>query len=74
MAGLDEELNTDPRKRELAAAIALARRRKLGPYRAEKDRKDRRLKDLAAMARGGFDYQLARKVIDAVDPDTLDDG
>jgi regulatory protein len=73
MAGLDEELNTDPRKRELAAAIALARRRKLGPYRAEKDRKDRRLKDLAAMARGGFDYQLARKVIDAVDPDALDD-
>jgi len=24
------------------------------------------------MARGGFDYQLARKVIDAADPDALD--
>lgn len=72
MAGLDEELNTDPRKREIAAAVALARRRRLGPFRAEKDRKDRRLKDLAAMARGGFDYRLARKVIDAANPDALD--
>ena len=73
MAGLDEELDLDPRKRELTAAIALARRRKLGPFRIEKDRKDRRAKDLAAMARGGFDYQLAKKVIDAADVDTLDD-
>ena len=74
MAGLDEELDLDPRKRELTAAIALARRRKLGPFRIEKDRKDRRAKDLAAMARGGFDYQLAKKVIDAADVDALDDG
>jgi regulatory protein len=73
MAGLDEELDLDPRKRELTAAIALARRRKLGPFRTAKDRKDRRAKDLAAMARGGFDYQLAKKVIDAADVDALDD-
>lgn len=73
MEGLDEELHLDPRQRELKAAVALARRRKLGPFRAEKDRKDRRAKDLAAMARGGFDYQLARKVIDAADADTLDE-
>jgi regulatory protein len=72
MAGLDEELDLDPARRELAAAIALARRRRLGPFRAEKDRKERRARDLAAMARGGFDYQLARKVIDAADPDALD--
>ncbi len=74
MAGLDEELHVDPRQRELTAAIALARRRKLGPFRAEKERKDRRTRDLAAMARGGFDYQLARKVIDAADVDALEDG
>ena len=73
MAGLDEELHVDSGRRELTAAIALARRRKLGPFRAEKDRKDRRTRDLAAMARGGFDYQLARKVIDAADADALDD-
>jgi len=74
MAGLDEELHVDPRRREWTAAVALARRRKLGPFRPHKDRKDKRLKDLAAMARGGFDYQLARKVIDAGDADALDEG
>jgi regulatory protein len=72
MEGLDEELATDPRQRELQAAVALARRRRLGPFR-QKDRKENRDRDLAAMARGGFDYQLARKVIDARDPDALDE-
>jgi regulatory protein len=72
MAGLDEELHTDPRQREWKAAVALARRRKLGPFR-QKERKERRARDLAAMARGGFDYQLARKVIDAPTADSLDD-
>jgi regulatory protein len=73
MAGLDQELDTDPRQREWKAATALARRRRLGPYRA-KDRKEHRNRDLAAMARAGFDYDLARKVIDAVDSDALDEG
>ncbi len=71
MAGLDQELDTDPRQREWQAAVALARRRRLGPFR-QKDRKERRMRDLAAMARGGFDYELARKVIDAADTDALD--
>jgi regulatory protein len=72
MEGLDEELDTDPRQREWLAAVALARRRRLGPFR-QKDRKELRDRDLAAMARGGFEYQLARKVIDARDPDALDE-
>jgi regulatory protein len=73
MAGLDQELDTDPRQREWQAATALARRRRLGPFRT-KDRKDHRNRDLAAMARAGFDYNLACKVIDAVDSDALDEG
>ena len=73
MAGLDQELHTDPRDREWKAAAALARRRRLGPYR-EKDRKHHRQRDLAAMARAGFDYELARKVIDAMDVAALDEG
>jgi regulatory protein len=73
MAGLDEELHTDPRQREWKAASALARRRHLGPYRPAKDRKDCRARDLAAMARAGFDYELARKVIDAVSVESLDE-
>ena len=72
MAGLDQELDTDPRQREWKAATALARRRRLGPYRA-KDRKDHRNRDLAAMARAGFDYDLAKKVIDAADAAALDE-
>ena len=73
MAGLDQELDTDPSQREWKAATALARRRRLGPYRA-KDRKDHRNRDLAAMARAGFDYDVAKKVIDAVDAAALDEG
>ena len=55
---------------DLAAAIALARRRRLGPYRPPEVREDRRDKDLAALARAGFDYDTARRVIEA---ETLDD-
>jgi len=72
MAGLDQELHTDPRQREWQAAVALARRRRLGPFRG-KDRKEHRNRDLAAMARGGFDYDVAKKVIDATFAESLDE-
>jgi regulatory protein len=72
MAGLDQELDTDPQQREWQAAVALARRRKLGPFR-NKERQEHRNRDLAAMARGGFEYALAKKVIDAATPDSLDE-
>ena len=74
MEALGEELHADPAQREWRAAAAYARRRRLGPYRAEKDRAERRLRDLASMARGGFAYDLAKKVIDAASVDALDDG
>jgi regulatory protein len=57
---------------ELAAAAALARRRRLGPYRPEAERAARRDKDLAALGRAGFAYALARRVIDAADTDALE--
>ncbi len=71
MAGLDQELDTDPRRREWQAAVALARRRRLGPFR-DKERKEHRNRDLATLARAGFDYELARKVIDSADRDIID--
>lgn len=74
MQALDQELDTNPGQREWQAAVALARRRKLGPYRPAAERKDKRNRDLAAMARAGFDYDVARKVIDAADVDALDEG
>lgn len=72
MAALDDELGTDPAKRELQAALAFARRRRLGPYRT-KDRDEHRARDLASMARAGFAYDLARKIVDARDPAALDE-
>ncbi len=50
---------------ELAAAHALARRRRLGPYRTG-DRAAFREKDLAAFARAGFGFAIARRVVDEV--------
>jgi len=67
---------------ELAAAINLARRRRLGPYsprgRAKGRATDKRRagrereKALAALARAGFSYDVARRVIDADDTDELE--
>ncbi len=47
------------------AAWTLARKKKLGPYRPAGLRAERRTKDLAAMARAGFSFALARAVVDA---------
>lgn len=63
-AALDE-LFADLEDPELDAAWAYARRRKLGPFRDPEQRKDRRTKDLAALARRGFGYRTASKVVDA---------
>lgn len=52
---------------DLAAALALARRKRLGPYRPAAERAARRAKDLAAFGRQGFDFDLARRVVDAED-------
>lgn len=73
LVALDEELDTDPERREWRAAVALARRRRLGPFRPEAERADRRHRDLAAMARAGFALAVARKVIEAADIAALDD-
>jgi regulatory protein len=73
---VDDALNAqfdDPASAERQAAIRYARRRRFGPYRAERDRADRQQKDLAAMARAGFAYGVAKDVIQADDATTLDD-
>ena len=50
LVGLDEELHADPAARERQAAVALARRRRLGLFRLSADRQDHRVRDLAAFA------------------------
>jgi regulatory protein len=60
LAGLDAELPDA----EIAAAIAYAKRRRLGVFRALRDETpERRRKDLMAMARAGFALDLARRAL-----------
>jgi regulatory protein len=61
----------DDENDDLAAAIAYARRRRLGPFRAAAQRDERHDKDMAALARKGFRLEICRKVIDARDKDEL---
>jgi regulatory protein len=61
--GLGEEASPD-----LTAAVAYARRRRLGPYRMDPElRAARRDKDLASLARQGFSLDIALKVVTADD-------
>jgi regulatory protein len=63
ISALREGSDGDP---DLDSAWAYARRRKLGPYRREEaDRKENRQRDLGSLARAGFSYTIAHKIIDA---------
>lgn len=57
---------------ELDAACRYARRRRIGPFRSAEKRAETRDRDLAALARQGFSFDIAAKVIDAESPDALD--
>jgi regulatory protein len=48
---------------ELEAAQAFVRRRRLGPHRKAESRAEHRQKDLLAVARAGFDFDIAKRVI-----------
>jgi regulatory protein len=54
----------------LATAIAFARRRRFGPFaRAASNDPAQRRRELAAMARAGHDFDIARRVLEARDAD-----
>ena len=72
-AALDA-LKNDHVDPELAAAVKLARRRRLGPYADPDVRAARAEKDMATLARSGFSYDMAKRVIEADDPLELEDG
>jgi regulatory protein len=63
----DDAARTDMRGTDpnLAAAAAYARRRRLGPFRSPDQRDEKHDKDLAALARQGFSYDIATRIIDA---------
>ncbi|WP_417795151.1 regulatory protein RecX [Terasakiella pusilla] len=68
---LSEETQSENLERD--AAIALARRRRLGPWRLPEKREDFKDKDLGALARAGFSYDLARDIIEADSPEDLEE-
>ncbi|MDI9408557.1 MAG: RecX family transcriptional regulator [Candidatus Pacebacteria bacterium] len=64
-------IHGDPQSLELEAALTLARRRRIGPFRPldnrsldESEIKKRRLREMGIMARAGFDFGTAAQVID----------
>jgi len=58
--------------RELMAANNYAKRRRLGPYRLAENRKEKRDRDLASLARAGFKYNDAKSIIDALSVELLE--
>ncbi len=69
LAGLRES-SSDP---ETEAAIVYARKRRLGPFRHPDQRQEKRERDMAALGRKGFGYELVRRIIDAESPESLED-
>ncbi len=59
---------------DMGAAARYARRRRLGPFRAAPEREERRERDLAALARAGFGYDVARRIIGAETPGDMEAG
>ncbi|WP_375402951.1 regulatory protein RecX [uncultured Sphingomonas sp.] len=58
------------------AALAFARRKRIGPFAAAPADREQRVKQLTAMARAGHGYDLAKRIVDAppgvdLDPDEL---
>jgi regulatory protein len=69
-AELTAALPDDP-EAELAAALAYARRRRLGPFRQPPD-PEQQMRDLARLARAGFPQSIATQVL-RMDPDEAEE-
>ncbi len=63
------EADRDTRDGELAAALELVRRRRLGHHRQTDERRERRQKDLAVLARAGFSFEVATRALADDDPE-----
>jgi len=50
---------------DLKAAARFVKRRKFGPYKPKESRQERREKELASLARQGFSYGVATRVLEA---------
>jgi regulatory protein len=64
LGGVDDTGDDDS-----ARAIRWAKKKRLGPYGDPAKRQARRLRDIAALARAGFEPDLARKIVDGAAED-----
>ena len=65
-------VDEDSDEPDFAAAVNFAKRRRLGPFRPAEDRPGTGEKDLAILARAGFPYDVARRVVAATTPEELE--
>lgn len=75
MAGVDEDTRRDLRPAEAEqrrAALVLARRRRFGPFAVQPPDRPMREKHVAAMLRAGHSLDIARRIVDAKDPDAAE--
>lgn len=73
-AGIESEMREAIRDEvdEAEAAIAYARRKRIGPFATEKPGPELRQKQFAAMMRAGHAFELVKAVLDAESEDDLD--
>jgi|TARA_R110002072_G_scaffold42311_2_gene119702 regulatory protein len=59
------ELGEDQRALDLKSAARYVKRRRFGPYRKGATQRNQRDKEMASLARQGFSYDVAARVVDA---------
>lgn len=75
-AGIEEDLRADMRPPEIEqrrAALVLARRRRFGPFALQPPDRPAREKQIAAMLRAGHPLDIARRIVDATDPQAAEE-
>lgn len=75
-AGIEEDVREDLRASEgdqRRAALIMARRRRFGPFAVQPVDRPAREKHLAAMLRAGHPLDIARRIVDASDPDETEE-
>ncbi|WP_245942142.1 regulatory protein RecX [Sphingomonas gilva] len=74
-AGIEEDMRAETlqsaEEGALAAAIILARRRRFGPFGDAASDSAARRKQIAAMIRAGHGFDVARRIVDAPNEDSL---
>lgn len=75
-AGIAEDVRSDvrpPPREQRRAALMMARRRRFGPFSVQPPDRPAREKQIAAMLRAGHTLDIVRRIVDARDPDAVEE-